>query len=215
MKITLNIAKFIDSLIALALLLVGGYIFFLKGDFVSGALILAAHSIYQIPTLLHSKLTNHEKKMVQDPKCPLCKGKINTENGRCFCTPSISEEQLDKSIDYMKERPEIYPLNGTGQRLDQDTAGWEKRYWERFAGIATHPLANGLKDFIAAERQRAVETTRAEERVRAMEILSKIYLQSKKLETFDAIEDAQCLILEISREMLSYKYDALKASLNK
>lgn len=52
MKITKQIAMIADLIISQSLLLVGMYIFFVKQDFVSGAIIIGSHSLYQIPSLL-------------------------------------------------------------------------------------------------------------------------------------------------------------------
>ena len=51
----MTIIKILDSIISLSLLIIGLYIFFIKQDFVSGAIIIGVHSLYQIPTLLTLK----------------------------------------------------------------------------------------------------------------------------------------------------------------
>lgn len=39
----------------------------------------------------------------------------------------------------------------------QYESDWENEYWEKWGKLATHPLANGLKTYIAAEKKKSYE----------------------------------------------------------
>lgn len=52
MIIMKQITGILDLIISQALLLIGIYLFFIKQDFVGGAILIGSHSLYPIPGLL-------------------------------------------------------------------------------------------------------------------------------------------------------------------
>jgi hypothetical protein len=69
-------------------------------------------------------------------------------------------------VDVTPKSPE--ELQSQADAVDEGKkSAWERRYWDKYANLATHPLANGLKDFIEKERLLAA----AEEREKHPEIV--------------------------------------------
>lgn len=58
---------------------------------------------------------------------------------------------------------------------------WEERYFEKYGGLITHPLANGLKHFIASELSKARESERESIR-RAVE---KLKIKGKRYQKYE------------------------------
>ncbi len=87
-----------------------------------------------------------------------------------------------------------------------DEIGWEKRYWEKYGRLATHPLANGLKDFIQQEISKAIEA----ERARVVEMIdSKIQEAQERYNEFTPNlkmaeeSNAEAYVIAILKELKS------------
>lgn len=59
MKILMNIAGAADAMIGISLLLVGMYLFFIQRDFMQGAIVLGANSLWSIDKILTNKYLFH------------------------------------------------------------------------------------------------------------------------------------------------------------
>lgn len=51
MKTLYNLAKILDSIVSLGLLIVGMYLFFWQQLWITGAIVIAVHSFYQLSTI--------------------------------------------------------------------------------------------------------------------------------------------------------------------